>query len=335
MTQGERARVFPYDLNLKKMHAVSPSMGYTAPLDEWQSAARAKLAALLGMDKFEKVEPELQIEFTRQIPGATELRFTFRSEGDYRVPCHLWLPDGVSKPPVMICLQGHSNGMHISLGRQIYPNDLLDGDRDFVVRAVKEGYAAISLEQRNFGECGGDEKGTHCFKPSMMALMLGRTTVGERVWDVCRLIDLLEADFAEKLDLSRLCCMGNSGGGTTTVYVAALDERIKLAMPSASVSTYADSIGAMKHCVCNYVPGIALNFEMSDLIAMICPRYYIQVNGETDPIFPVTGGKKVFEAGKKAYLDAGCPERCALVIGDGGHRMFADRAWPIVHEYLD
>ncbi len=30
------------------------------------------------------------------------------------------LPDGVEKPPVIICLQGHSKGMHISLGRPKY-----------------------------------------------------------------------------------------------------------------------------------------------------------------------------------------------------------------------
>lgn len=334
MPENENSKTYPYDLNLRKLRARRPCMGYVAPHADWLPAARWQLAALLGMDMFEKTDPALQIEYTQKHPGFTELRFSFCSEDDYRVPCHLWLPEGVSKPPVMICLQGHSNGMHISMNRRVYENDLLEGDRDFAVRAVAEGYAAICVEQRNFGECGGDEKGTHCFKPSMMAIMMGRTTIGERVWDISRLIDVLEHSFAEQLDLSRLSCVGSSGGGTTTVYAAALDERIKLAIPAASISTYADSIGAMKHCVCNYVPHVAQYFEMSDLMAMICPRYYIQVNGTTDPIFPVDGGIRVFDMGKKAYDDSGCPDRCALVVGEGGHRMFADLTWPIIHRYL-
>ena len=85
------------------------------------------------MDKFEKVLPETEIEYTRQIDGATEIRFTFQSEEDYRIPCHLLVPDGVNNPPVVICLQGHSPGMHISLGRpkkQQEESLIKNGDRE-------------------------------------------------------------------------------------------------------------------------------------------------------------------------------------------------------------
>lgn len=328
-----------YTHNKELIQKTVQTMAYdgVSPLKEWQAEARNKLELLIGMDKFEKVDAELEIEYTKKIEGATEIRFTFQSEAGYRVPCHLLLPDGVEKPPVMIALQGHSKGMHISLGIVKYEGDentIKGGDRDFCVRAIKEGYAAIAVEQRNFGECGGNENGPRCAESSLTALLMGRTTVGERVWDIMRLIDVIESDFADKVDTSKICCMGNSGGGTTTAYVAALEDRVALAMPSCAMCTYKDSIGAMGHCYCNYVPTIAEYFDMGDLLAMSYPKYFVQVSGIEDTIFPMFGAEAVFEKGKQAYATLGDGDRCTLVKGGAGHRFYADDAWPVVHKYL-
>lgn len=327
-----------YENSKELMQLQKPSMSFDGKdFKTWRVSAREKLSELLGMAKFTDVAPELEIEFEQKIDNATEIRFTFQSEKGYRVPCHLLLPDGVEKPPVMICLQGHSTGMHISLGRPKYPGDeaiMNGGDRDFCVRAVKEGYAAIAVEQRNFGECGGDERGTRCFESSMTALLMGRTTIGERVWDISKLIDVLEAEFADKLDVNTICCMGNSGGGTATAYIAALEDRITLAMSSCAMCTYKDSIGAMNHCSCNYVPKLAEYFDMGDLMAMAYPKYYIQVSGIEDNIFPIFGAEEVFEKGKQAYEQFGEGSRCTLVKGNGGHRFYADDSWPVVHKYI-
>ena len=230
-----------YEYNMEVVKKITPSMSYKGEnYDEWKAKAREKLSELIGLDAFVRVLPELEIEYREKAEGYTEVRFTFQSEEGYRVPCHLLLPEGVEKPPVMICLQGHSKGMHISLGRPKYPGDensINGGDRDFCIRAVKEGFAAIALEQRNFGECGGSEKGPGCEYSMYTALLAGRTTIGERVWDVMRLIDVLEESFGDEIDLSTICCMGNSGGGTATAYIAALEDRIVLAMPSCAMCT--------------------------------------------------------------------------------------------------
>ena len=328
-----------YEYSRELFRDIRPSMAYDgSDLSVWQSAARQKLAALLGLNRFCKVDADLKIEYTEQLENATEIRFTFQSEEGYRVPCHLLLPEGIEKPPVMICLQGHSTGMHNSLGRPKYPRDeegIVSNDRDFCVRALREGFAAIALEQRNFGECGGSEKGPQCLESTMTALLMGRTTLGERVWDVMRLIDVLEDRFSQAVDIDRICCMGNSGGGTATAYVAALEDRIKLAMPSCAMCTYRDSIAAMKHCSCNYVPHIAEFFDMGDLMAMAYPKYYVQVNGAEDPIFPLSGAKEVFENGRQAYASMGMADRCVHVVGDGAHRFFADPSWPFVHQFID
>ena len=163
---------------------------------------------------------------------------------------------------------------------------------------------------------------------------MGRTTIGERVWDVSRLIDVIMDKFADVIDTTKICCMGNSGGGTATVYVAALEDRITLAMPSCAMCTFKDSIGAMTHCACNYVPKISEYFDMNDLMAMAYPKYFIQVSGIEDSIFPLFGAELVFEKGKKVYEAFNKDDRCTLVKGTGGHRFYADDAWPIVRKYL-
>ncbi len=327
-----------YEFNFEMLKKTKPLMSYNGEnFAVWQKEAREKLTELLGIDTFQKTEPETEIEYEKKIEGATEIRFTFETEDGYRAPCHILLPDGTEKPPVIICLQGHSTGMHISLGRVIYEGDaksVADGDRDFCIRAVKEGFAAIAMEQRNFGECGVHPGWADCGHSKLVAELIGRTTIGERVWDIMRLIDLLKTEFSDKVDTDRICLMGNSGGGTATAYTAALDDRITLAMSSCGLGTYSGSIGAISHCSCNYVPHIAKYFEMSDLISMAYPKLFIQVSGITDNYFPIDAAKEVFEKGSATYKEMGSEEKCVLVVGDAGHRFYADLAWPVVHKLL-
>ncbi len=327
-----------YEYNRERIRQCRASMAYNGDISLWQSKARAKLTELLGINNLVKAEPKIIVDYSSVSEEYKEIRFSFESEVGYRVPCHLLLPNGKEKSPVMICLQGHSTGMHISLARVKYERDVKSisgGDRDFAVRAVKKGFAAVALEQRNFGECGGKPGETDCFESSLTALLMGRTTVGERVWDVMRLIDVLEESFSDVVDIGCICCMGNSGGGTATAYIAALEDRIKLAMPSSAMCTYKDSIGAMNHCACNYVPHIAEYFDMSDLMAMSCPKYFVQVSGRHDPIFPIEPARLVFEKGLAAYEDTQNRDKAVFIEGEEGHRFYADPAWRAVHSLLN
>ncbi len=318
----------------------APAFRYDGQADFslWQKVGKETLSDLLGMSAFERCEDDFTVEFQTEHSGFTELRFTFKSEADYTVPCHILIPRRGEKPFVpVICLQGHSTGMHISLGRVKYPmdeSDIYDGDRDIAIRAVKEGCAAITLEQRYMGEQGGTEKGPSCYSAACAATLYGRTAVGERVWDIMRLIDVLENHF-DALDMERLVVLGNSGGGTSTFYTACLEERVFCAVPSCSVCTYKDSIVAMHHCCCNYIPHIGEYFDMGDLAGLIAPRRLVVVNGAEDDIFPKKGVDETMETVRSLYLSAGVPDNVCLVTGSGGHRFYADLAWPEIHRYID
>ena len=328
-----------YEYEKKLLTKVLPAMSYAGEdYDQWKLSARKKLSELLGMDRYQKCEPAFQIESKTEKETHTDIRFSFQSEPGYRVPCHLLLPKNIEKPPLMITLQGHSTGMHVSLGEMRFPSDersIKVKTGDFSIRAVKEGFAALALEQRNFGETGAVEEGRPgCLEPALTALLMGRTVIGERVWDLMRLVDVLEQEFADVVDLSALCCMGNSGGGTATAYFAALDDRIVLAMPSCAICDFTQSIGAMRHCACNYVPHMAEYFGMDDLIAMAFPKFYVQVSGVEDAGFWIKGARDAFARGRRIYDECEMKDRIALVEGPAGHRFYPDLAWPIVHKML-
>jgi len=327
----------PHIKNMELIRNLTPSMRLKEgqSFTEWQEAARNKLAELLGIPSMKKCDSMFNIEFTKEFDTFTEYRFTIQSEENYFLPAHLWIPKGIEgKIPVCICLQGHSTGMHISLGRPKFEGDaetISGGDRDFAPQIVKEGFCALAIEQRNFGECGGTEKGPNCYVSTMAALLNGRTTIGERVWDTSRILDAVLEHF-DVIDPENIYCMGNSGGGTATFYIACMDQRISIAMPSCAVCTYKDSIVAMNHCSCNFIPNIAKYFDMGDLTGLIAPRKFILVHGVKDSIFPEKGVYETFEIAKKMYAAAGVPDYCRLVSGEEGHRFYAAKSWPVLHE---
>ena len=318
--------------------AFDPNNDFTAQ----QQAMRLKYTELVN-PLAKNTETTPVIEYTRQDdPRFDEIRFHFASEPGLMIPAHLLLPKGSldheRKLAIVICLQGHSTGMHISLGREKYEGDHLtisDGDRDFALQAVSRGYAAVAMEQRGFGELDGTvSTGAHrCQQVSMQALMLGRTMIGERASDVSRLIDALSA--FSQCDTRRIGLMGNSGGGTTTYFAACLEPRIQIAMPSCYFCSLYDSIFSLHHCVCNYIPGMYRFFEMGDLALLIAPRPLIVVCGRDDVIFPLPGVLREFETVRQIYAAAGAPDRCQLIVGEGGHRFYAEQSWPVYADMLD
>ena len=274
-------------------------------LAEWQAKARARLTEFLGLPLI-RTNENFRIEWVNEDDsGFTETRFTFASEPDTDVLCHLLIPKNTSegKIPLVICLQGHSKGMHISMGRPKFDGDeqtIHGGDRDFAKQIVARGQAALVIEQRAFGERGGTAEGPVCHPVAMQALLLGRTLIGERCWDVSRAIDVVSTHFPE-IDLKKIAIMGNSGGGTVSIYAAAVDTRITAVMPSCAFCGYLASIGALKHCVCNYIPGIAREFDMGDIAGLIAPRPLIIVNGLHDGIFPVDSAKEQAKIARRFY----------------------------------
>jgi cephalosporin-C deacetylase-like acetyl esterase len=335
------------DVIHEQLLSQKPLLAYDEKNDyaEWKQKVREKYIELLGLDSIQKNACDIKVEIEERVETDeyTRYRYVFESEKGCFVPCYLLIPRAQKqKFPVCICLQGHTTGFHISIGEKKYDQDDKSLETStFALDAVKNGYAALAIEQRGMGERTtlrenrGASLTCGCMFTAMTALMLGRTLIGERVWDVSKAVDSLEY-FKDKLDLNDITLLGTSGGGTATYYAACYDKRIKVAVPTCAICTYKDSIGDMWHCTCNYIPSIAKYFDMGELSALIAPRKLLVCNGEIDPIFPLSGTKEVYSVIEKIYEKEGVPENCQLkVYPNKPHYFDKEITFPALNKLRD
>lgn len=309
------------------------------PYEAWKTQIKEKFIELLGLDEIalNACEPNLVIDSEEKKDGYKQIHFTFFSEVGESVCCYLLIPDtGKEKYPVVITLQGHTTGYHISIGESKY-----EEDKKFLphgacaVQAVKEGYIALAIEQRGRGVRSAEntpfrrvqlhETQNRCYYQTITSTLLGRTMLGERCWDVSRAIDVL-ANFPE-CDLEKIAITGNSGGGTASYYAAAYDERIKICMPSCAFCPFKESILRFYHCSCNYIPSAYKYFDMQDIACLIAPRKLTIVSGTLDPSFLIEGVRRGYETVQKIYNSVGEKENCKLVITPLGHWWDPDTMW--------
>ncbi len=323
------------------MEKIDKKMAYQGgDVKEWQTGFQAELKKLLGDWPTEKCSLNVRSLWKREHELGTIEKIVFTSEEMSDVPAYICLPHNVQAPyTTFICLQGHSTGMHNSIGVDFETNEQtieVAGDRDFAMGCMKNGIAALCIEQRSFGERRENvQKMTAehiCHDAVCHALELGRTLALERVWDVERGIDYL----AERGDIAmdKIGLMGNSGGGTITMYASAVLDRIAFAMPSCSFCTFKASIMNIYHCADNYVPGLLKYAEAADVMGLHAPKPVVVVAGVADPIFPVEDVKKGFADLQAIYRAAGAEDNCKLVIGGEGHRFYADDAWPVMLDLI-
>ncbi len=251
----------------------------------------------------------------------------------------IWNDRGRKLPLIMVP-HGH-NHPHIYVGISRDEKEeahMLEGERDIARQAAaEEGYIAIAPTTRAFGETRTAkdiraDKMHSCRDQLVHGLLVGRTPIGERVWDASRLIDWALTNLP--VDERRIAITGNSGGGTISLYAAACDTRIALSMPGCYFCTFAGSIGSIHHCECNYVPGMLRMGEMYDLAGLIAPRPFCAIAGRDDPIFPIEHVRFAYDRLKAIYAVAGAEDRCALSIGEGGHRFYKTPAWSFVRRHF-
>ena len=310
--------------------------------EQWQKKLRAKLTELLGGFPEKRSPLEPQTLEVREFPGYRREKFVIQSRPGFYVLGYLLTPKSSSTPhATVVCVPGHGRGVDDIVAIDEKGQDRTDKagyQHDFAIQVVEHGMAAVAIEPMAFG-CRRDPVtkskglGNSACQPSAGGLLLlGQTMIGWRVYDVMRTIDWIES--RKELDAARVGCMGISGGGTCTLFSAALEPRIRAAMVSGYLNTFRECIMSVSHCIDNYVPGILNWAEQYDVAGLIAPRPLFAESGERDDIFPIAASRESFTRVQKVYAVFDAAANTEQETFDGPHSFWGKRGLPFMAKHL-
>jgi dienelactone hydrolase len=167
------------------------------------------------------------------------------------------------------------------------------------------------------------EAGYSCYRLVHRLALHGRTLAGMRIAETRGVIDYLTS--RADVDADRIGLIGHSGGATLALLTSVVDERVAAVALSAYPNTFAASIESVRHCACNYLPGILRVAELPDLLAAVAPRPMFCESGEDDPIFPVHGFRQAMAQAATAYAQAGAADRLDQDLFPGVHQVSGRR----------
>lgn len=287
---------------------------------QWKKSTRTKLKQLIGLNKLKSCDlmgRKLEEEYLEK-EGYIREKWIIQTEENVWMPFYLLKPENspYEKPPIMIAAHGHGSGGKLATaGVWDFPEVKEVAERQnytYGVEMVRQGFYVFCPDARGFGERRevlrrGEEPEKYmscsCREISHMALGLGLTVTGLWVWDLMRLLDYIET--RQDCDRMSIGCMGLSGGGMQTLWLAALDDRVRFAAVSGYFYGYQDSLLEMnKNCSCNYVPHLWETVDMGDIGALIAPRPFVIESGTEDPLNGSRGIDNVLEqvnTVKRAY----------------------------------
>jgi dienelactone hydrolase len=99
--------------------------------------------------------------------------------------------------------------------------------------------------------------------------------MGLQTWNSIRALDFLES--LKDVDRNRLSCTGESGGGTQTYMLGAVDDRLALQAPIVMVSH-----SMQGGCLCENAPGLRVDYSNMEIAAVPAPRPQMLVGATGD-----------------------------------------------------
>jgi dienelactone hydrolase len=289
---------------------------------------RRQLAEMLGLwPTPEKTDLKATITGTVDHPQFTVDKLHFQSRPGLYVTGNLYIPKGLAGPaPTILYVCGHSlvKKDGVSYGNKV-------GYQHWGGWFARNGYVCLVIDTLQLGEIEGIHHGTYREKMWWWHDR-GYTPAGVEAWNSIRALDYLET--RPEVDRTRLGVTGRSGGGAYSWWLAALDDRIKVAVPTAGITDLHNHVvdGVIEgHCDCMFMVN-TYRWDFAQVAALAVPRPLLIANSDKDTIFPLDGVYRVHQLTRGIYdLTGSAKTSLGLVITEGPHKDTQDLQVPTFH----
>jgi dienelactone hydrolase len=249
-------------------------------------------------------------------------KLVYESQPRFHIPANLYIPTGAKPPfPGVLFQMGHSLN-----GKAAEPY------QKCCQALARLGYLVLAFDPMGQGERTyyPDEKGyltrlrsadAEHTVPGRQMILLGDTSTRLQTWDAVRSLDVLASH--PLVDPKRLASTGQSGGGTLTMLLAAVDDRLSAAAVSCGnteniACANFNPPGSTDDAEQNLLGGGPLGFDRWDLLYPLAPKPLLVLVSAKDffgtysPRY-IANGWEEFQKLRKVYETLGAADRLKWV----------------------
>jgi dienelactone hydrolase len=159
----------------------------------------------------------------------------------------------------------------------------------------------------------------HIMEKSLLAA--GTTWPGVYLVEDQRALDVLSN--RPGVDATRIGCAGLSGGGMRTVFLAGIDDRIKVAVVVGFMTTWRDFLlnKAFTHTWMTFVPLLPKDLDFPEILALRAPAPTLVLNCRQDPLYTLSEMQRADAMIAATFERANAPDRYRAIYYDGGHKF--------------
>jgi len=291
-----------------------------------QDELRQKLLQMIGGLPAVKTDLHPRVTGKIQMDGFSVEKLIFQSLPGVYVTALVYVPDDRSKKhPAVLVPAGHAPD-----GKFHY--------QSLSQRLAARGYVVISWDPVGQGErsqfwdasAGKSRYNLVCGEHAVMgnlAYLAGANLARWEIWDGIRAVDYLLT--RPEVDGERISITGTSGGGFQATLIAALDERIKVAVPSCYISAlpmriynrvFADPDSDPEQDLFGMISN---GVDHPGLLLLMYPRPVLVAAAVLD-FFPIEGTRKTVREVRRLYERFDRGDRIALVEGYHAHQFSSE-----------
>ena len=288
-------------------------------LDDWKAKRpmyKQQLLEMLGLDPLPPKSPlKAMTTGTVEHEQFTVENLHYESMPGLYVTANLYIPKGLTKPaPAVLYVCGHGNVKKdgISYGSKV-------SYQHHGEWFARNGYVCLTIDTLQLGEIEGIHHGTYRYNMWWWNCR-GYTPAGVEAWNCVRALDYLET--RKEVDANRMGVTGRSGGGAYSWWIAAIDDRIKVAVPVAGITDLQNHVvdGCVEgHCDCMFFVN-TYRWDYPLVAALVAPRPLLISNSDKDTIFPLDGVMRVHEKARRIYRLYGAEKNLGVHITEGPHK---------------